>query len=460
MMYNIWYESRGAGVNNFISKFKNNLLNKNNLEMVNIYNDMSKYQRELIDRLIEDEEFLRNYGLNDLVFDFDAKVVEKFLEIEINEYIKFCNENGISNKRNGNTKDITLTCSNRVINFNRPRARFEKNFDSILIPKRTKIIEDLHNNIILLYSKNNSVNDIKDLLNKMFGIDISTAYISNVTQQIADEVYKWRNKELDKCYFCVNIDCIYISLRDNKNISSHKIPVYVAVGTKLNGHKEILGLYLGNEDSSKNIIDGTYNKNIGESKTYWKEVFCDFKDRGVENILYLVSDGVTNLKEAVKEEFPEVFHQICVVHIVRNLKKYATKAYSKDVIKDFKKIYTASNKDLALKCWEEFKENHKDKKTIIKQATRYIEEIFPLFNLPVNIRKYIYTNNIVESVNSKLQRGFYGRGALPNKESAINILFLSIQDLEKKWSKSKVSNWDNIFKEIQFVHKDVLEKYL
>ena len=113
-----------------------------------------------------------------------------------------------------------------------------------------------------------------------------------------------------------------------------------------------------------------------------------------------------------------------------------------------------------INSWEEFKENHKDKKTIIKQATRYIEEIFPLFNLPVNIRKYIYTNNIVESVNSKLQRGFYGRGALPNKESAINILFLSIQDLEKKWSKSKVSNWDNIFKEIQFVHKDVLEKYL
>lgn len=417
-------------------------------------------KKNIFNKLITDKDYSFEYSLNDLVFDFDSQVIETLLNIELDVYLEYCSKYNIDNKRNGSTQNINLRTSTKDILFNRPRLRNWKDLDSILIPKRTRILDDLHNNIILLYAKNNLVNDIKDLLKSMFSIDLSTAYISNVTQEIANYVLEWRNKELDSCYFCINIDYLYITIRDDKSLVSHKIPVYVAVGTKLNGHKEIVGLYLGNEDEYKNTIDSLYNKNIGESKTFWTEVFEDLKDRGVKKLLFLVSDGVSGITEASKEAFKGVFHQICVIHLVRNLKKYATKTNSKEVIGDFKKVYTFSNKEQASLFIEEFNIKYKDKKTIYKHANEYFNLILPLFVLPVNIRKYIYTNNIVESVNSKIQRVFYGRGALPNKESALNIIYLNLTDLENKWKKSKVSNWDKIYNELTTIYLNEIKKYI
>ena len=130
------------------------------------------------------------------------------------------------------------------------------------------------------------------------------------------------------------------------------------------------------------------------------------------------------------------------------------------IIHDFKNIYLAPNKDLALENYNDFLEKYKDNKTIIKHVKEYIDYVLPLFDIPINIRKYIYTNNIVESVNSKIKRGFYGRGALPNINSALNIIFLNLEDLEKKWTKSKVSNWNNIFNELNTIYHDDIQNYL
>ena len=218
-------------------------------------------------------------------------------------------------------------------------------------------------------------------------------------------------------------------------------------------------MYLGNEDSKKNIIDSLYETDISESKTFWLDIFNDLKDRGVEEVLYVVSDGVTGIKDAVADEFPNAFYQRCVVHITRNLHKYIPKK-EKCIISDFKKIYTSLNKDAANLYAEEFLSKYENNHTLIKHAKKYIDEVMPLFDLPLNIRKYIYTNNIVESANSKVQRGFYGRGALPNAESAINIIYVNLIDLEKKWNKTKVPNWDKIFEELQIVHEDIISKYL
>lgn len=443
--------------NNYINTLSSILNSDNNFNV--LYQNMSTYQKDIFNNMRNDNDYLKNYSLSDLIFDFDSKFVESILSLELDLYLEECKKNGIYNKRNGSTKDISITTSNRILNFNRPRLRNESDFDSMLIPKRTRVLDDLSNNIILLYSKNNSVNDIKDILSSMFNLDLSTGFISNITHSIQDQVLAWRNRELKKCYFALNIDCMYISLRDNKNLTSHKIPVYIAVGTSLNGYKEIVGMYLGNEDSHKNIIDSLYETDISESKSFWLEIFNDLKDRGVKELLYIISDGVTGIKDAIKEEFPNCFYQRCVVHIVRNLKKYVSKKESY-IISDFKKIYTAIDKNSALLYKDEFLKKYKDNKTIFKYASKYIDEIMPLFDIPINIRKYIYTNNIVESVNSKVQRGFYGRGALPNTDSAINIIYVNLLDLENKWKKSKISNWQNIFNELQIVHKDILDKYL
>lgn len=445
---------------NFINSL-NNLINDSENELINeLYNNMSTYQKNLFDNFKSDFSTFENYSLNDLIYDFDKNFIESILNIEIDLYLKECKEKGIYNKRNGFTHDIDLTIGDRKILFNRPRLRKESDFDSFLIPKRTRILKDLSNNIILLYSKNNSVNDIKDILKKMFNIDISTALISNLTQSLSNDVLNWRNRELNKCYFCVNIDCTYISIRDQKFLNSHKIPVYVAVGTTLDGYKEIIGLYLGNEDENKCVIDSLYNTDISEAKSFWITIFNDLKDRGVKDVLYFSSDGLTGIKEAIKDEFPNSFYQRCVVHIVRNLKTYTTKTNCKEVITDFKNIYSATSKDMAILNKDYFLDKYKDNKTLIKHATKYIEEILPLFDLPINIRNYIYTNNIVESANSKIKRGFYGRGALPNIQSALNIIYLNLSDLEAKWKKRKTSNWNNIYNELINVHYEDIKLYL
>ena len=445
---------------NFINNIKSILDRTNNHDIDILYNDMSRYQKNIFDSWHNNINNFIDYSFSDLLFDFDKEFVEKILELELNYYLEKSLNDGTKNKKNGYTKDIALKVNNTEISINRPRLRNEANFDSIFVPKRTRIMKDIHDNILLLYSKNNSINDIKEILKGMFDIDISTGKISSLLQDISYSVYEWRNKKLDKCYFTINIDCTYITIRDNKDIKSHKIPIYVVVGTKLSGNKEILGIYLGNEDENKNIIDNLHDKNVSESTTFWTTVFEDLKERGLEKVLYIISDGLTGIKNAIKLSYPTSFYQRCVVHIVRDLKTYTNKNNSKEVIKDFKNIYSSPSLELANENYEYFLDKYKDNKTIIKHVNDYMDEIMPLFNLPINIRKYIYTNNIVESVNSKIKRGFYGRGALPNVNSALNIIFLNLDDLEKKWSKIKVPNWNNIYNELILVHKQDIEQYL
>lgn len=419
--------------------------------------DMSKYQRNLFHELENDSEKASKYKLKDLIYDFDKDFVEKILELEIEEYLK---ENTLDNRKNGYTKGITLTIGDRIINFNRPRLRNEKNFDSEIIPKRKRFMDDISESIITLYAKNNSVKDIEEIMKSMFGIKVSTAKISQICQSIAEEVMAWRNKELERCYFTLNIDCTYISIRDNKKLTGHKVPIYIAVGTKLDGHKEIVGMYLGNEDENKNVIDEMYNEDIAESKTFWLTVFNDLKDRGMEKVLYVISDGLSGIENAIKEEFPTTRYQRCIVHLVRNIKTYTTKKESKEVIEDFKKIYSSTTKNEAEEMYNNFVNKYKNKKTIVNHAIEYYKYIEPLFDVPENIRKYIYTNNIVESANSKIKRGFYGRGALPNVESAINIIYVNLRDLENKWENKKVNNWDNIFNELVTVYQKEIKEYL
>lgn len=447
--------------NNNILDSLNNILNDSNNSIINnLYDNMSTYQKQLFDSFRTDNSLFHNYSLNDLVYDFDKNFIETILNIELDLYLKESQNAGIDNKRNGFTKDIDLTVGDRKIYFNRPRLRKETNFDSSFIPKRTRILKDLSNNIILLYSKNNSVNDIKEILKQMFNIDVSTAFISKLTQELSEDVLSWRNRELNKCYFCINIDCTYISVRDKKCLNSHNIPIYVVVGTTLDGYKEIIGLYLGNEDEKKNVIDSLYATNVSEAKSFWITVFSDLKDRGLEKVLYVSSDALTGIENAVYDAFPDAFYQRCVVHIVRNLKTYTNKSNQKEVITDFKRIYSSPCKEIAIANKDYFLYKYKDSTTLIKHAKKYLEYIMPLFDIPASIRNYIYTNNIVESVNSKIKRGFYGRGALPNIQSALNITYLNLIDLETKWKNKHVNNWENIQNELMKVHYNDIKDFL
>ena len=164
--------------------------------------DMSKHQRTLFKELEENEEKAREYRLSDLIFDFDEEFVQRLLDIEAMVYLR---EHKEDNRRNGYTKNIKVKMGEREIEFNRPRLRHEEGFDSIVIPKRTKFMEEIKDYVITLYTKNNSLNDIKNILKEMFNINISTATLSELARQIKSEVISWRTRELEKCYFTINI---------------------------------------------------------------------------------------------------------------------------------------------------------------------------------------------------------------------------------------------------------------
>ena len=142
----------------------------------------------------------------------------------------------------------------------------------------------------------------------MFNIDVSNTKISELLQDITYKVYEWKNKELDKCYFTINIDCTYIIIRDNKDLNSHKVPIYIVVGTKITGNKEILVIYLGNEDENKNIINDLYKNDIAEATSFWTTIFEDLKERGIEEVFCVVSDGLIDIKTVVKNSFENVFY--------------------------------------------------------------------------------------------------------------------------------------------------------
>lgn len=445
---------------NLCDNIYNIIFNSNNKEIEEFYNDMSKYQKNIFNNFKENKDIFNNYSLNDLVYDFDRIFVEKILNLELDLYLKECHESNIDNRKNGETKNVSIIVGNNAINFNRPRARLEKNFDSVIIPKRTKIMKDITDDILLLYSKNNSVQDIKQILKGMFKIDISTTKISELINSIHDEILSWRNRDISRFYFTLNIDCFYISIRDSISNHSHDVPVYVAIGTKIDGHKEIAGIYLGNEDEHKNIISSLCDKDIAESKSFWLNVFGDLKDRGLKDVLFIISDGVVGIENAINLEFPNSKHQRCIVHLTRNVADLVPVKDRKTVVSDFKCIYSAESLEIAETRFEDFLEKYKDKKNLIKHVTNYFQYIKSLFNVPINIRKYIYTNNIVESANSKVQRGFYGRGSLPNAQAAINIIYHNLIDLENKWQKNKVNNWDNIFHEINTLFYDKIKDYL
>ena len=443
---------------NILDNIYSVIVNNNDEEIDELYNDMSKYQKKIIEEWKEDQSKFNDYSLSDLIFDFDREFVERVLELELDQYIEATNEANIINKRNGYTKDIKVIFQNKEMIINRPRARKEKGFNSIIIPKRTKVIKDLKDNIILLFSKNNSIDDIKEILKGMFGIDVSVGTISTLINTTTEEVIAWRNKPLKKCYLRINIDCTYITIRDEKYKGSHSIPVYIGVGTDLEGHKEIVGMYLGNEDENKNVIDKLSSKDIGESKVYWMNVFEDLKGRGLEKVLFVVSDGLKGIEDAINSTLKGARYQRCIVHLDRNLAKYIPEKERKEVLGDFKKTYIATSKEESNQSFEYFKEKYKDRKTMIKHAEEYYKYIEKLYDYPEAIRKYIYTNNIIESANSKIQRGLYGRGSLPNATSAINIIYCALIDLEKTWRSKKVANWNRISKElVAFFHNEIAD---
>ena len=374
-----------------------------------------------------------------------GKVVQRLLDEEFNEFMEYekgSHENKKdNNRRNGATsKGKKVKTDNGEITIVPPRDR-EGKFEPKIVKKRQKVLEGFDNLVISMYAKGNTLKDIKETIREIYAIELSEETISNMTKSANEEIVKWQNRKLQKCYPFVYIDSLYCSVKED--LRSIKKAIYVVLGVDTEGKKEVLGIW----------IDTT------ESASKWCEIFEELKSRGVEDIFFVSMDGLTGLPEAIESVYPQTITQRCIVHIVRNIYSIIPKKETKEIISDFKKIYTSSNLENAKLEYENFVEKYRENEKLIKKVKENIEWIYQLFDYPTGIRKVIYTTNAIESLNSGLRKVTKGKGAFINENALMKVLFLRIQDLQKNWSKS-IKNWGTVQNELSILFEDRFLKYI
>ena len=374
-----------------------------------------------------------------------GKVVQRLLDEEFNEFMEYEKGSHVNkkdtNRRNGSTsKGKKVKTDNGEITIIPPRDR-EGKFEPQIVKKRQRVLEGFDNLVISMYAKGNSLKDIKETIREIYSIELSEETISNMTKSVNEEIVKWQNRKLQKCYPFVYIDCLYCSVKED--LRSIKKAIYVVLGVDTEGKKEVLGIW----------IDTT------ESASKWCEIFEELKSRGVEDIFFVSMDGLTGLSEAIESVYPQAITQRCIVHIVRNIYSILPKKETKEIISDFKKIYTSSNLENAKLEYENFIEKYKENKKLIKKVKENIEWIYQLFDYPIGIRKVIYTTNAIESLNSGLRKVTKGKGSFINENALMKVLFLRIQDLQKNWSNG-IRNWGKVQNELSILFEDRFLKYI
>ena len=345
------------------------------------------------------------------------------------------------NIRNGYCKPKVVKTKYGNICVKTPRDR-EATFTPIVIEKGQTTLTGFEDKCIALYAKGMSLRDIEKTLKEIYGVKINKDQITTLISAVSKETEEWRNRKLKPFYVFSYADCIYVPIK-NEDITSTKKAIYIIIGVDAFGYKDILGMWV----------------NETESASFWTNVFEDLKERGVEDILYMSSDGIAGFKGSLETVFPKTQSQRCVVHLVRNLYGLCPKKEAKQIIANFKKIYTSTSQDEAYLMLDAFKDKYKDQKRLVKKAEDFMQYIEPLFELPAEIRKCIYTSNAVESVNSALRKVTRGKGAFPSEASVFKVLFLRIKELTEKWKKP-IQNWKIIQAQLIELFGDRYTKYL
>ena len=373
-------------------------------------------------------------------------LMQKLLDAELDnhlEYDKYEHQNTLnnSNARNGHCKSKTVKTEYGNIEVKTPRDR-NATFTPIIIEKGQTRLTGFEDKCIALYAKGMSLRDIENTLKEIYGVKINKDQITKLISAVNEETEKWKKRKLQPMYVFTYADCLYIPIKDD--LTSEKKAVYVIIGVDVNGYKDILGLW----------IDKT------ESANFWNNVFEDLKERGVKDILYMSSDGIAGFKGSLERVFPKTQSQRCVVHLVRNIYSLCPRKDAKNIIADYKKIYTSISLDEALLELENFKSKYGNTHNrVVKKVIDFMQYLEPLFELPQEIRKCIYTSNAIEAVNSALRKVTRGKGSFPNESSVYKVLYLRIRELKEKWSKP-IQNWKTIQSQIIELFGERYTKYL
>ena len=398
-----------------------------------------KVSDALIEQLIGDGKTAEElFGQGGLISELTKRLIDRSLESEISHHLgyeKHASEgNNTGNSRNGSTPK-TVKTSTGELTLSIPRDR-EGEFEPQLIKPHQRRFTGFDELVLSLYGKGMTVRDIQAHLEETYGSEVSKDLISTITDAILDEMKEWRNRSLDSLYPIVYIDGFVARCRVDRQVSNRT--VYVIYGISLEGHKEVLGLY----------IDAT------EGAKYWLSVLTELKNRGLKDIFILCADGLKGLPESVEAAFPKTVFQTCIVHKVRASLKYVSYKEKKAVANDLKKIYQAKTLELAEQALDEFESTWGDRfQAIVKSWRDDWVHITPFFDYPIEIRRVIYTTNIIESLNRTLRKAVKVRGHFPTEDALMKVLYLAIKGASKKWT-MPIRDWGQALNQLAIYFGD------
>ena len=369
------------------------------------------------------KQFKTPEEFNNFFSELHNRGIEAMLEGELDAhlgYSKHAKSDG-PNARNGHgTKTIKTSLGEAQIKV--PRDR-DSSFNPMIVPKRKNMIDGVENVIISFYAKGMSNSDIEEQMRELYGFDISTSTISRITDRISEDIIAWQNRPLEPVYLIVWMDGIVFKVRENSKVINKT--VYIAVGLRRDGIKEVLGLWLG--------------KN--ESASFWMSVLTDIKVRGVNDILITSTDNLNGFTDTIKNVFPNSQTQICVVHQIRNSNRYVVWKDKKQFSKDMRYIYEAPNRDAAKAALKDFADKWEDKYSYaIKSWQTNWDDLTVFFDFPVEIRKIIYTTNLIENLNGKIRKYTKNKLSFPTDEAVIKSVYLALRETSKKWTQP-IRNW-------------------
>lgn len=319
------------------------------------------------------------------------------------------------NSRNGYSSK-KLKGDHGEIDLHTPRDR-NSSFEPQLIKKGQTRITGMDDQILSLYAKGMSTRDIVAAFQEMYGADISAGLVSQVTNAVMEQVVEWQNRPLDAVYPIVYLDCIVLKIRQDKRVINKAI--YLALGINIEGHKELLGLWMSENEGAK----------------FWLSVLTDLQNRGVNHLLIACVDGLKGFPEAINTAYPDAKVQLCIVHMVRNSLKFVPWKYYKEVTADLKRVYQSVSEEEAALELDRFAEKWDGKYPQISKSWRaHWPNLITLFDYPQDIRKVIYTTNAIESLNSVIRKSVKTRKVFPNDNAAMKVVYLAIEGASKKWT--------------------------
>jgi putative transposase len=405
---------------------------------------MGLWTKEQLRQFIRENKLVTAQDAQNALKDLFAETIQEMLEAEMDTHLGYdkhdVKSKQTTNSRNGKSrKTVTSEYGDQEIII--PRDR-QGEFEPLVVKKHQSNVTGIEDQIVALYAKGVSTRDIQDHLANLYGIDVSPTLISNVTNKIVPLIKEWQSRPLQGVYAVVFLDAIHFKVKQDGAIVNKA--AYIVIGIDLDGNKDVLGMWIGENESAK----------------FWLSVLNELKNRGVQDILITCVDNLTGFSQAISACYPQTEIQKCIIHQIRNSTRYVSYKDLKKVTADLKPIYKATTEEAALAELDRFEEIWGTKYPLIIRSWRNNwDELATFFKYPPEIRKLIYTTNIIESYHRQLRKVTKGKSIFPSDEALLKMLYLSTMDVVRKWT-GRVQNWGQMLLQLSVFFPDRVGQHL